>query len=162
MSRFANSGPGQAWAKLPSEVRTLVLAGLGVVLLACVLLFMLIPSLKVLRYATADHQALDVKLDTVRALAAQAQAIQNEPKPSHDEAIRFVENSAKQRLLGTAQVTVSGDRATLTLNNTKPEALSAWLTDARTNGRLLPIEAKLTRSDAGWSGQLVLNLPAPK
>lgn len=162
MSRLANSGLGQAWAKLPAPTRSLVLAGAGVLLLVGVVLFMLVPSIKVLRYATADHQALDAQLDTVRALAAQAQAIQNEPKPSHDEAIRFVENSAKQRLLGTAQLTVSGDRATLTLNNTKPEALAAWLTDARTNGRLLPIEAKLTRTEAGWSGQLVLNLPAPR
>jgi general secretion pathway protein M len=49
---------------------------------------------------------------------------------------------------------------TITLNGTAPDALGQWLTQARTNARVLPAEARLTRDAAGlWNGSLVLALP---
>ncbi|MES2422833.1 MAG: type II secretion system protein GspM [Pseudomonadota bacterium] len=161
-ARLSASPLGVWWAQQAQQTRTLVLLGGGGLVVILLVLFTLVPSLKVLRLAAADHQAVDAQLDTMRNLAGQAQAIKNQPKPSQAEALKFIETSVKQRLAATAQVSVVGDRATLSLNNTKPEALAAWLTDARTNGRLLPVEAKLTRGEAGWTGQLVLNLPAPR
>jgi general secretion pathway protein M len=61
----------------------------------------------------------------------------------------------------TAQLSVLGDRATLTLNNTPPDALAQWLSQVRVNARLMPLEAKLNRATepAAWSGTLVLGGP---
>lgn len=163
MSRLANSGLKAVWDGVPSQVRSVVVPAVGALVVLLLVVFTVLPSLKVLRFAAADHQTLDGQLETMRALAGQAQAIKNEPRPSQAEAVKFLETSIKQRLTPGAQMNVTGDRATLTLNNVKPEALAAWLADARTNGRLLPTEAKLARStEAGWSGQLVLNLPAAR
>lgn len=162
MSRFADSGLKAVWDGVPPQVRSMGLLGAGALVVLLLVVFTVLPSIKVLRFAAADHQTLDAQLETMRTLSAQAQAIKNEPKPSQAEAVKFLETSIKQRLPGAAQLNVTGDRATVTLASVKPEALAAWLVDARTNGRLLPAEAKLARADAGWSGSLVLNLPAAR
>ncbi len=61
----------------------------------------------------------------------------------------------------TGQLSVLGDRVTLTLRNTPPEALSQWLSQVRINARLLPLESKISREagSPGWSGTLVLTGP---
>lgn len=159
MSRFSDLRLPGWWQSIPSETRTLgvlVSAALAVVLLSALTI---LPSLKVLRLAPADHQQLDQQLDLMRNLATQAQSAKAQPKPGADDALKFLDTSVKQSLAATAQMTVSGDRATITLKNATPESVTAWLTAVRATGRLLPAEAKLSRSDAGWSGQLVVNLP---
>ena len=75
-----------------------------------------------------------------------------------------------------------GDRATVTLKGAPAETLAQWLTQARSNARTTPLEARLTRSAAAptsantplpvtlgnpsiappqWDGTVVLALPAP-
>lgn len=162
MSRLSESALGAWWNDVPAQTRLIAGLGVGAVVAVALVMFMLVPAVKTLRYAAADQQALDNQLDTMRSLAGQAQAIKSQPKPDQDEARKFIETSVKQRLASTASVSFAGDRATLSLNNARPEALAAWLTDTRANGRLLPAEARLTRGEAGWTGQLVLNLPAAK
>lgn len=159
MSRLSDLHLPGWWQSIPPQTRTLgilVSAAVAVVLLSVLTIG---PSLKVLRFAPADHQKLDQQLDLMRNLATQAQSAKAQPKPGTDDALKFLDNSVKQTLAATAQVSVSGDRATVTLRNTSPESLTAWLTALRSTGRLLPAEAKLTRTDAGWNGQLVVNLP---
>lgn len=162
MSRLSESALGAWWNDVPAQTRLIGGLGVGAVVVVALIVFMLVPSIKTLRYAAVDQQALDTQVDLMRNLSGQAQAIKSQPKPSSDEARKFIENSVKQRLASTGQVSFAGERATVSLNNARAEAVSAWLTDTRTNGRLLPVEAKLTRGEAGWTGQVVLNLPAAK
>lgn len=159
MSRFSELQLPGWWQSIPPQTRTLgilVSAAVAVVLLSALTI---VPSLKVIRFAPADHQKLDQQLDLMRNLATQAQSAKAQPKPVADDALKFLDDSVKQTLAATAQMTVSGDRATVTLKNASPESVTAWLTTLRSTGRLLPAEAKLTRTDAGWNGQLVINLP---
>jgi general secretion pathway protein M len=66
------------------------------------------------------------------------------------------------RLGGTAQLSVLGDRATVTLRNTPPDALAQWLAQVRINARLIPLPPQLTREpgNPGWSGTVVLSGPS--
>ena len=74
--------------------------------------------------------------------------------------MRMLESSVRQRLGTSARMVVAGDRVTLTLTNTPPDALASWLSQARVNARAVPVETRLTRGAAGgWDGTVVLTLP---
>jgi len=114
----------------------------------------------VLRSSDAQHQALDAQLARMRALQQQAQALQGQPKQNQDESMRMLESSVRQRLGTSARMVVAGDRVTLTLTNTPPDALAGWLSQARVNARAVPAETRLTRNaGGGWDGTVVLTLP---
>ncbi len=84
----------------------------------------------------------------MRSLQAQAQALQAQPKQGYDEALRLLELSVRQRLGTTARMVIAGERVTVTLSGTAPDALAQWLTQARVNARALPSEARLLRNPA--------------
>ncbi len=149
------------WHAMPETTRQLAIPLSVVAGLLVLAVLTLLPSLAVIRAAPSDHQKLDQQLELMRQLATQALSAKAQPKANPDEALKFLDTSVKQSLAASAQMAVSGDRATITLKNASPESLSAWLAQLRGVGRLLPAEAKLTRSDTGWSGQVVVNLPQP-
>jgi general secretion pathway protein M len=137
-------------------------AAAGGALVAAVLVWLiaLAPALATVRTAEQQHRTLDAQLQTMRSLQAQAQALQALPKQSHEEALRQLELSLRERLGTTARSTVAGERVTITLAGTAPDALAQWLTQARVNARALPSEARLSRNPGGlWEGTLVLTLP---
>jgi general secretion pathway protein M len=148
------------WQALPGREKTLVGAAAALVATALVWWVALGPALGVLRSANEQHRALDTQLQRMRGLQQQAQALQAQPKQNHDEALRRLELSVRQKLGTTARTTVVGDRVNVTLTGTPPEALAQWITQARVDARALPSEARLTRNAAGlWEGTLVLSLP---
>lgn len=154
------------WNLLAARERAGVGMALALVVLALLWWVALGPALSTLRGAEAQHRALDAQLQTMRGLQTEALALQGQPKLSYDEALRALDASVRQRLGSTAQLSVAGERATLTLKGADPDALARWLTQARVNARALPAEARLTRSAGGptaparWDGSLVLTLPA--
>ena len=59
---------------------------------------------------------------------------------------------------------MQGDRVTVQLKAVPATTLANWLTQARSDAQVLPVEAHLTRSGADnlpavWNGNLVLSLP---
>lgn len=148
------------WEALPGREKMMVAAAGAVVAAALVWWIALGPALGVLHSADRQHRTLDTQLQHMRALRQQAQALQAQPKQSHDEALRRLELSVRQRLGTTARMTVAGERVNVTLTGTAPEALAQWITQARVDARALPSEARLSRNTAGmWEGTLVLSLP---
>lgn len=139
----------------------LLSAGAAAVVIGALLWWVAIgPALGVLRSADAQHRALDTTLQRMRGLQAQAQALQSQPRQNHEESLRMLETSVRQRLGTTARMVIAGDRVTLTLAATPANELATWLTQARVNARALPTEARLTRNPAGaWDGTMVLTLP---
>lgn len=151
----------QAWLDLAPREKLLASGAAALVLLAVVWWILIGPALTVLRTSEPQHRTLDAQLARMQALQQQARTLQGQPKQGHDESLRALEAAVQQRLGTTARTTVAGDRVTVTLNGTPPDALAAWLAEARTNARALPAEARLTRGAAGgWDGTLVLTLPA--
>lgn len=150
----------ERWQALRPREQAMVAAAAALVAIALAWLIALGPAISTLRNAEAQHRALDAQLQQMRGLQAQAQALQAQPKQSHDEALRQLELAVRQRLGTTARMSVAGERVTLTLAGTAPEALAQWLTQARVDARALPSDAHLTRNAAGlWDGTIVLTLP---
>jgi general secretion pathway protein M len=148
------------WDGLPGREKMLVAATAAVVAAVLLWLIALGPALGVLHSADEQHRTLDAQLQQMRGLQLQAQALQSQPKQSHDEAVRRLELSVRQRLGTTARTTVTGDRVSITLTGTPADALAQWITQARVDARALPSEARLSRNTAGlWEGTLVLSLP---
>jgi general secretion pathway protein M len=123
--------------------------------------------LNMLRQAEAQRPGLDAQWRRMQSLQAEAQALQGQAKVSAEDASRALQASASQRLGASAQLSILGRRATVTLRGTPADALAAWLADARANAHAVPDEARLVRSTSGaagiaaWDGTLVLDLPAP-
>lgn len=151
----------QAWRGLAPREKLLASGAAVLVLLALVWWLFVGPALAVLRTSESQHRALDAQLARMQALRQQARALQGQPKQGLEESLRALDAAVRQRLGTTARTTVAGDRVTLTLTGTPPDALAAWLTEARSNARALPAEARLTRgASGGWDGTLVVTLPA--
>ena len=154
------SGLGRVWARLAPREQRLVAGAAGLVALALLWWLALAPALTVLRGAEAQHRALDAQLQRMLGLQAQARALQAQPRQTQNEASRVLEATVREQLGTAARLSTSGDRVTIAFSGVRPEALSQWLTQARTNARVLPAEARLTRNAAGlWDGTLVLVLP---
>ena len=148
------------WEALRPREQTMVAAAGALVVLAVLWLVLLGPALSTLRTAEAQRRTLDSQVQQMAALQAQAKALQAQPKQNHDEALRLLELSVRQRLGTTARMVIAGDRVTVTLTGTAADALAQWLTQARANARALPSEAHLLRNSNGlWEGTLVLTLP---
>lgn len=150
------------WATLAAREKLMVAAAAAVVAFGVVWMIAIGPALATLRTAQEQRLALDMQVQRMINLQAQAQTLQAQPKLGRDEAMRQLEQSVRQRLGTTARVMISGDRVTITLAGAQADALAQWLAQARTTARTLPGEAHLTRNAGGtWEGSVVLALPRP-
>lgn len=148
------------WAGLAPRERQLLLAA-GAALAALLLWLLLLgPAISVLRSAPARIQAQAVELATMRQLAEEAKTLKSASPVGGPEATAALK-AATTRLGDHATLTVAGGRATLALQGVAPDALQAWLAEARAGARARPIEAQLQHTPTGWQGQLVLGLGGP-
>lgn len=171
------------WDALAGRERLFLLLAVSVVVAAALWWLALAPALATLRAADGQHRQLDGQLQQMRSLQAQATALQSQPKLGGEDAQRTLDALLKQKLGASAQMSVVGDRASITLKGANADALAQWLTQARINARAVPSEVRLVRSGGGvvgaggpggpglsagaagavnavWDGTLVLNLPA--
>ena len=170
----------QRWAALSLREQRLLSLAAGVLSLAGLWWLGLAPALRTLQQAPAQQAQLDTQWQHLTALQAQAHALQKLPRMTQPAALKALQNVTTE-LLGThAKLTTTGDRCTVTLTQVTPEALAQWLTQARTQARAVPVEAKLQRAAPAsegapsavtttstsptkspvWSGSVVLSLPA--
>ena len=162
----ARGGLAAAWARLAERERRLVLLAASVLGLALIWLLAVSPALRTLRQAEPQRAALAAQAEQLQRLRAEAQALQALPRLGHDEALRALEASVRQRLGSSAQLSVVGERAQLVLRQASAAALAQWLADARANARANTVEARLTRAGDQapgapvlWNGTLSLALP---
>ncbi len=160
------------WNSLASRERNLLLVAAVIVAAAALWWLALAPALTTLRAVDVQHQKLDAQLQQMQSLQAQAKALQTQPKLTGEDAQRTLAALLKQTLPGTAQMSVVGDRVTVTLKGATADSLAQWVTQARINARAIPSEVRLARSGANsaaspannrtvaWDGTLVLTLPA--
>jgi general secretion pathway protein M len=117
------------------------------------------PALRSLRQWEAQASQLQAQLQTMRGLQAEAQSLQAQPPLSTGAAQQALQSTLGA--LGTSgSLVVQGTLATVTLRGTSPQALAQWLARARTEARLAPSQATLSRDTKGdWNGTLQLPLP---
>lgn len=145
-------------ATSPREQRLLL--GAAVMVLAALLWWVaLAPALATLKKAESRQSVLDVQWQQMQRLQARAQALQAQP-PLAPSVARGLLESSLQTLGETTQMSVVGERVTVTLKAASADALAQWLVQVRLNVRTTPTEARLVRNAAGtWDGVLVLTLP---
>ncbi len=150
------------WSRLAARERAGVALAAVALALAALWWLALAPALRTVQDAPAQKARLQSQLDAMQAQAAQAKAMQTQPKLGREDTARALADLVRQRLGNTAQVSVQGERAVLTLKGTPAQALAQWLAAARVQSRVAPEQAQLQRSAAGaalWDGSLVLALP---
>ena len=154
------------WRLVARREQRLLLAALALVSLALLWVVALAPALATLKAAQQQRVVLDAQWQQMLRLQAQAQALQAQPPLNFDDARRLLEASVKP-LGSTAQLSVAGDRVTLSVKGLSANALAQWLAQARLTARAVPSEVRLVRGAAvaggapgGWNGTLVLSLSA--
>ncbi len=147
------------WRQLKLSERRLILTATWLIVAALLWWLAIAPALKTLKEAPAQHRALDTQLQNMRTLSAEAKNLQSQPKLGLDDAQKALQSTVTQRFGATAQLNLTGERASLTLKNASAQELALWLTQARVNARALPSEAKLNRQGDVWDGTMVLTLP---
>ena len=118
------------------------------------------PALTPLNPKNSQHASLAQQHAHMLALQAQAQQLQTRTPLARDEALRQLQSITPAA--GSVQVQPQGERVTVQLKSVPAAALTQWLSQARTQAQALPLEAHLTRNNAGpvqWDGSLVLRLP---
>jgi len=115
------------------------------------------PALRTMRDAPAQLDRLDAQLQQMQRIAAESVALRTAPRVSPAQAGAALQ-AATDRLGDRGRLSLQGDRAILTLTGANPDALRAWLNEARSGARARPIEAQLQRGPAGFSGTLAVTL----
>ena len=154
------------WRQVARREQRLLLAALALVSLALLWAVALAPALATLKAAQQQRVVLDAQWQQMLRLQAQAQALQAQPPLNFDDARRLLEASVKP-LGSAAQLSVAGERVTLSVKGLSANALAQWLAQARLTARAVPSEVRLVRGAAvaggapgGWNGTLVLSLSA--
>lgn len=163
-----SASPVQAWREkaeaamegLAPRERLAVRLALWLLGLALLWWLALAPAWRTLSQAPERHARLDVQLGEMRQLAATANALRDQASGQvigRAAALRAIEVSMAT-LAGTGQMSVLGDRVSVSLSNTPPQALAQWLAQVRLNARVVPVEAQLNAGTApqGWSGTVQL------
>jgi len=117
------------------------------------------PALRTLKQSAAQQIALQDQLQTMARMQAQARALQAQAPMAQSDAAAALSASVQQAFGSAADITIRAGDASVTVRGVSADALAQWLATARTNARAVPLQARLTRTGATWSGTLQLGLP---
>ena len=156
--RAAITSAQTRWAQVSPREQRLVRGALALLALALVWFVALRPALATLRSVQSQGPQLRAQLQDMLQLQAQAQVLQALPAAQTQDSKSLLE-AALATLGATAQMSLTGDRATITLEGSSADALAQWLSQARLNARARPLELHLTQSQGLWKGRIVLQMP---
>jgi len=148
----------KAWwlARTPRERQAVALVGL-IVGAFIVWSLAVQPALTTVRAAPAQLDQLDAQFQQMQRISTESTSLRAAPRVGPVQASQALK-AATDRLGDRGKLTLQGDRATLTLTGANPEALRAWLNEARSGARARPIEAQLTRGPLGYTGTIGVTL----
>jgi general secretion pathway protein M len=115
------------------------------------------PAWRTLATAPAEIDAVDVQLQGMQRLAAEATELRATPPIPLEQATAALQ-AATERLGDQAKLAMQGERAVLTLTGVGTSAFTGWLAEARAGARARPVEATLNRGPQGYNGTLVVSL----
>lgn len=145
------------WQLMAPRERMAAQLGLAALALLLVWLLLLAPAWRTLDQAPVKRTQLEAQLQDMQAMALEARELRALPPVPAAQALAALQ-AASDHLGGNARLTVTGERATLSLTGVSPEALQAWLAEVRSAARARPIEAQLQRGPKGFNGSIVLVL----
>jgi len=113
------------------------------------------PAWRTLRQAPAQIDGVERQLQTMQSLSAEARVLKAVPAVTAGQAAIALQ-AASAHLGDAAKLSISGDRAVLTVTGVASEPLLAWLGEVRSAARARPVQAQLLRGPKGYSGTIVL------
>lgn len=153
--------PVQArWAQGSPREQRLVRGALALLAAAALWFVALNPALRTLRAAQSQGPQLRAQMQQMLQLQDQAQALQTQAGPALPDAKGMLEASLPT-LGAQAHISLTGDRATVTLEGSSADALAQWLIQARLNAHARPLELHLSQSQGLWKGSIVLQVASP-
>ncbi|HEX2012265.1 MAG TPA: type II secretion system protein GspM [Roseateles sp.] len=162
----ADSPAGQRWQVLQQHWLALGARERGLLQLAGTALLLLLvwslavgPALRTLRQAPTQLAELDLQLQAMQAMALEARELRQLPAVPAAQAQQAL-RAASEHLGAAARLSITGERAVLSLNGVDSEDLQTWLGEVRSAARARPIEASLQRGANGFTGSIVLALGA--
>jgi general secretion pathway protein M len=159
-SRHLRQTARAQWQLLSAREQSGLRALGGLLVLALAWWVLVAPALNTLNPNNSQRASLAQQHAHMLALQAQAQQLQTRTPLARDEALRQLQSISPAA--GSVQVEPQGERVTVQLKAVPAAALAQWLSQARAQAQALPLEAHLTRNNAGpaqWDGSLVLRLP---
>lgn len=149
---------GTWWRVRTPRERQAVAAVVTVLLLFAVWSLLVQPALRTVGEAPAQLDRLDAQYQQMQRIATESTALRAAPRVSPSQAAQALK-AATERLGERGKLVLMGDRATLTLTTgVNPEALLAWLNEARSGARARPVEAQLQRGPLGYTGSIGVTL----
>jgi general secretion pathway protein M len=145
------------WQGMAPRERLALTVGLAV--LAAFLLWMIFigPAWRSVRNAPAELDRLEVQLQQMQRIAAEAAGLRDAPSVSVSQAVGPLK-LATERLGDRASIAFQGERATLTLKGVQGDALRDWLGEARSAARARAVDVQLSRTPEGYAGLVVVTL----
>ena len=148
---------GKWWRARTTRERRAVIVVVGVLGVLLVWSLLVQPAWRSTRAAPAQLDQLDGELQQMQRVAAESRVLRAVAPVSPTQAAAALK-AASERLGDKAKLNLQGDRATLSLTGISPEALRAWLVEARSGARARPVEATLLRGPAGFTGSVTVTL----
>lgn len=145
------------WRSRSKRERQAVALVLTIVVLFVAWTLLVQPAWRIARSAPAELDALDAQLQQMQRIANESRGLRNTAPVGAAQA-GIALKAASDRLGDKARLNLQGDRAILTLTGVQPEALRAWLTEARAGARARPVEAQLQRGPNGYTGTLTVSI----
>lgn len=153
------------WQQRSPRERLLLSIGATVMGLALVWRVGLAPALHTWQEAPAKQALLDQQTQKMLALQTQAQSLKTPQAISRSEAIAWLESHLSE-LDPKAKLTLQAEHIQLTLHAAPADNLANWLSQARGQAHVRPVQAQLQQVTAPadditvvWSGNLLLRLP---
>jgi general secretion pathway protein M len=119
------------------------------------------PAWRTVHEAPVTLDRLEIDLQHMQRLAAEAKTLRDSPTVPSTQAIEPLK-TATERLGDKASIAFHGDRATLTLKGVYADALRDWLGEARSAARARAIDVQLARTPQGYTGIVVVSLGGDK
>lgn len=145
----------ELWKRLAPRERLAVVLAAAVLVLGLGWMVLVAPALRTLREAPLTLDRLDVQLQQMQRLAAEARELKALPPVSAGQSANAL-RAASERLGDQAKLALQGDRATLTLTGISGEKLRQWLSEARSGARARVVDAQLSRGAQGYNGSIVV------
>lgn len=146
----------QRWAALDERERLVTGAGAAALVLLVVWLVAVRPAWHTLSVAPAQRALVDAQTLQMQAITTEALQLKDIPPVPQQQAKQVLKSATETLGAAKAKLQMQGGKATLALTNVTGEDLRNWLGQARGGARARPTDLQLTRSDAGYSGTLVV------
>jgi general secretion pathway protein M len=117
------------------------------------------PAWRSVSTAPARLDQLDAQLQQMQRMAGEVTALRALP-PVGGLQSQSALKAATDALGPAGRLLLGGDRATVTFTNATGTQVRDWLAEARSAARVRPVEANLTRGPQGYSGTVIVQMPA--